>query len=129
MHYSQVLPQSCRGAVHWLLCNKQPRQSRYMTKCEAVYVCVCVCVCVRQCVRVTAVSIPEPALSSVMYANRRSPALITSRPTCTPTLGRNLIPAPGQAAPSVLPAQTSLDATLPCTAAIWRRTASTEHQS
>ena len=41
-------PHSCRGAVHWLLCNEQPRKSRYMTTCEAV--CVCVCVCVYMCV-------------------------------------------------------------------------------
>ena len=54
MHCSQVLPQSCKGAVHWLLCNAQPRQSRYMATCEAVYVCVCVCACVSVsvCVRV-----------------------------------------------------------------------------
>ena len=50
VHCSQVLPQSCRGAVHWLLCNEQPRQSRYMATCEAVCVCVCVCVCVFVCV-------------------------------------------------------------------------------
>ena len=72
VYCSQVLPQSCRGAVHWLLCNKQPRQSRYMATCEAV----CVCVCVRQCVCVTAVSIPELALSSVMYICKQKNVLL-----------------------------------------------------
>ena len=62
VHCSQVLPQSCRGAVHWPLCHEQPCQSRYIATYEAVCVCVrarvCVCVCTGPAVIVLCTCVP-----------------------------------------------------------------------